>query len=229
MSPQVLDSQADTSTSAAGAMSKKAPRRTVWPSDLRIRSTAAGDPTIEDWREACRTYRLLETYASTSVAPSAGPPDAPAALAELRRLSGLTWEQLAQVFGVTRRTVHFWASGRPLNARNEEHLRRLLAMLMRIDRGSADINRAILFTDRGGIIPIKLLEEHRYDEFLQRVGEGPGRRTVARKPLSREARKARKPQAPQELVEALQDRVHKDIGRGRAARTVRNRPRGPDQ
>src|SRR2546428_13805112 len=34
------------------------------------------------------------------------------AIMELRRLSGMTWEQLASLFEVTRRTVHFLASGK---------------------------------------------------------------------------------------------------------------------
>ena len=41
------------------------------------------------------------------------------AVMELRRRSGLTWDQLGQIFGVTRRTMHFWASGQPLATENE--------------------------------------------------------------------------------------------------------------
>ncbi|MYE02765.1 MAG: helix-turn-helix transcriptional regulator [Alphaproteobacteria bacterium] len=33
------------------------------------------------------------------------------ALFEIRRLSGLTWQELADLFGVSRRTVHNWANG----------------------------------------------------------------------------------------------------------------------
>ena len=33
------------------------------------------------------------------------------AIGELRRLSGLTWDQLARLFNVSRRSLHFWASG----------------------------------------------------------------------------------------------------------------------
>lgn len=40
--------------------------------------------------------------------------------------------------------------------------------------------------------------------------------------LSAEAKAARTPLRPEELVEALHDRVHRDPGRARAARTVRN-------
>lgn len=43
------------------------------------------------------------------------------------------------------------------------------------------------------------------------------------KGLSKEAQDARRPSLPHELVDALQDKVHRDIGRGRAAKTVRGR------
>lgn len=143
----------------------------------------------------------------------------------------MTWEQLARVFGVSRRSLHFWASGQPINAPNEEHLRRLLAVLRQADRGSAQGNREMLLHERNGIIPLDLLSEKRHDEFLQLVGEGPGRRHIKLTPLSREAREARearKPLPPEQLIDALQDRVHRDPGRGRAARTVRTMRRGRD-
>lgn len=44
--------------------------------------------------------------------------------------------------------------------------------------------------------------------------------------LSAEAKAARAPLRPEELVEAQHDRVHRDPGRARAARTVRNSRRG---
>jgi DNA-binding transcriptional regulator YiaG len=44
------------------------------------------------------------------------------ALSELRRLSGLSWEQLARMLGVSRRALHFWASGKAMARSNEEHL-----------------------------------------------------------------------------------------------------------
>jgi transcriptional regulator with XRE-family HTH domain len=51
----------------------------------------------------------------------------------LRDLSGLTWSQLARLFGVDRRSLHMWATGGQLNARNAE----LLAEALRIVRSVA--------------------------------------------------------------------------------------------
>ena len=47
-------------------------------------------------------------------------------------------------------------------------------------------------------------------------------------PLSEKARAARRPLPVDELRDALQDRVHRDPGRARAARTVRGPRRGKD-
>ncbi|RME42514.1 MAG: XRE family transcriptional regulator, partial [Deltaproteobacteria bacterium] len=215
MNPQVLEPQSASSTSAEGAMRAASAPPIVLCFDPSSPSTATRDPRHEDWLLVSSNPLLSGTSATLPTAPTAGPADARTALAEFRRLSGLTWDQLAQVFGVSRRILHLWASGKPLGAPNEEHLRRLLAVLRRADRGAAGANRALLLTEHEGTIPIDLLVEHRYEEFLQLVGEGPGRRTVARRPLSRQAWEARKPSPPDELVDATQDRVHKDVGRGR--------------
>ena len=53
-------------------------------------------------------------------------------------------------------------------------------------------------------------------------GAGVGRPRPVLGELSAEAKAARAPLPPEELVEAQHDRVHRDPGRARAARTVRN-------
>lgn len=45
------------------------------------------------------------------------------------------------------------------------------------------------------------------------------------KPLSEDERKKRRPMPPENLVNAQQDKVHKDIGKGRAAKTPRRKSR----
>ena len=51
---------------------------------------------------------------------------APTVIAQLRRLTGLTWEQLAYLFGVSRQSVHFWASGGTMTAAHRLHLERVI-------------------------------------------------------------------------------------------------------
>ena len=148
------------------------------------------------------------------------------AIAELRRISGLTWEQLGQLFEVSRRSVHFWASGKPLNAANEERLMRVLDVVRDVDRGSARGNRSALFDVNEGTTAFDLLVGQRFDDARAVLGSGVGRAVPARAELSAEAKAARKPLPPEELFDAKHDRVHREPGRARAARTVRNKRRG---
>lgn len=50
-------------------------------------------------------------------------------LVSLHSLSGLTWEQIARMFNVSRRSVHLWLTGGKMSAANEERLRNLEAVI----------------------------------------------------------------------------------------------------
>lgn len=62
----------------------------------------------------------------------------------LHGVSGLTWEQLGRVFGVSRRAVHLWANGRRMNSTNAELLGQLVAVVRELPGGTADARRAAL-------------------------------------------------------------------------------------
>src|SRR5690606_1653179 len=143
------------------------------------------------------------------------------AISELRRISGLTWEQLGELFDVSRRSVHFWASGKPLNAGNEQRLMEVLDVVRTADRGDARSTRSALLDVHDGSSAFDLLVEERFDEARAQLGVGGGRPRPVLGELSAEAKAARAPLRPEELVEAQHDRVHRDPGRTRAARTVR--------
>jgi hypothetical protein len=65
--------------------------------------------------------------------------------------SGLTWEQLARVFCVSRRSVHLWANGARMNATNVELLMRFVDFLDRLEAASPDERRtALLAIGRDG-------------------------------------------------------------------------------
>ena len=147
------------------------------------------------------------------------------AIAELRRTSGLTWDQLGRLFGVSRRSVHFWASGKPMNAANEQHLLQVLDVVRRADRGDARSNRAVLFEVSENGTPFDLLASKRFDEAGALLGRGPGRRRLTLRPLDAKAAAERAPLPPEALIDAMNDRIHRDVGRVRLARTVRNVPR----
>jgi DNA-binding transcriptional regulator YiaG len=147
-----------------------------------------------------------------------------AAILELRRVSGLTWDQLARLFGITRRSLHFWATGKPLTPAHQERLHRLLATIRRLDRGSAHANRTLLLSahDDGGI-PLDLLMAEQYERVLALLG--PGHAPVRPHPaaLAVDARMARAPYAPEDVAGSLQDRVHQEAGQVRVPRVARGR------
>lgn len=146
----------------------------------------------------------------------------PPAMAELRRLTGLTWEQLAHLFNVSRRAVHFWASGSKASAENTAHLERVLDTVRVIDRGFMTENRAALPATRDdGTTLLDQLAARNYDVVISALRYG--RQRVARTATAflPPAKAARLPRPPEELVDASQERAHEDTGPVRAGRAVR--------
>jgi hypothetical protein len=144
-------------------------------------------------------------------------------IAEVRRLSGLTWEQLAHLFNVNRRSLHFWASGKTMTPSNEEHLQRVLVVLRKIDRGSASANRTALLASTPNGVGIDLLRDGHYDRAVAVLGERSAPKRATKPELSPNAKKMRQPPPPDELVGALHDRIHKDTGRLLTARRIQTR------
>ncbi len=130
-------------------------------------------------------------------------------IGNIRKLAGTTWEQLSRLLGVSQRTLHFWASGKPMSLAHEEHALRVLAILRETDRGSAQANRTALFEPLDdGELPFDLLARGAYDYFrsASRVLPGPlGRRHPV--PASAAARASKAPMSPQELLGASEDNV----------------------
>lgn len=66
----------------------------------------------------------------------------------IKEHSGLTWEQLGKVFGVSRRAVHMWANGGRLNEANALRLREFSAIIQEIEsqlgHANAEVVRARL-------------------------------------------------------------------------------------
>ncbi len=203
------------STSAGGAM---APPRFCWvvvAGTLSLAGTATALPSTQNVTSPLRTTSGVEF----------GFRSAEAAVSELRRLSGLTWEQLARLFSVSRRTLHFWASGKVMNATNEEHVHRVLALVRRIDRGSASENRtALLQSTPDGRRPVDLLAAGQYDDAFAALGPGRGRAAAAaRTPLHVSPEALQSAPKPAALMAARHDREHAEVGRSRPAKIGRAR------
>jgi len=181
---------------------------------LAISPTNAMASTPEATFDACR---LASRWTNSGNRLDEGATDRAFADAvlEVRRRSGLTWEQLASLFRVDRRSVHLWASGRPMNAPNAERLNRILAVLRRATGGPPSATRAWLHSPNSrGIIPLDLLREGRFDEIQM-----PGSIEIPPRPaqLSEAAKKVRAPRPPEELVRARHERVHLENGKFIAA------------
>lgn len=140
-----------------------------------------------------------------------------AALTELRLLTGLTWEKVAFLFGVSRRAVHFWANGKPLTAAHQEHLERSLSCIKAADKGNAPMNRQALFAaDSNGVAPFDLLVRKQYPEFVTAMGPRSGQKTHIRGNISVEL--DRRPTNPNLMVSAIEESAHRDAGPARRAK-----------
>ena len=188
---------------------------------LALQGTTSGDAR-PNWAQE----HAIAEQTNSGLMPTGVEATPIAAIAEVRRRSGLTWDQLARLFGVARRSVHFWASGKALSAANEERLGRLLAVLRQIDRGSARATRAALLTPLSdGTTPFDLLAKNEFDVVKEQLGSSPQLSTPALHRLSPAARAVRMPPPPEERVGALQNTVHREVGKSRVAKTVRVKPK----
>jgi DNA-binding transcriptional regulator YiaG len=83
---------------------------------------------------------------------------------ELKSQLGITWEQFATIFDVSRRSAHSWASGEKMNSENHEHLMHILQAHR--DLGSSvKLDRKILYSSIKGVMPINLLQKQKYEEY----------------------------------------------------------------
>ncbi len=122
-------------------------------------------------------------------------------LVRARRRSGLTWGELAECLHVSRRTIHFWASGRNPTLLHQERLRRLDRVIAALDRGLPSLTRrALLERVAGDRTGLDMLREGRFEEALELVGRAAGVPRPRPRALSPEARAARRPPRPADLV-----------------------------
>ena len=192
---------------------------------LSISGTSSAEPT-KVW-EASDVHDANATTSGLGWKLAKPAPEATRkAVSDLRRLSGLTWEQLGQLLEVSRRSMHFWASGKPLNSVNEERLMRVLDVVRAADRGSARATRAALLGASDGTTPFDMLVAQRFEQARATLGQGAGRVAPALAELSTAEKAKRQPLAPQDLFDAKGERVHREPGRARVAQTVRNTRRG---
>ena len=112
---------------------------------------------------------------------------------EFKRLSGLTWAQVAQVFEVSSRAPFDWASGKPVNAKNHEKLASAVVAIRFIDRGASEDNRNLLLSEAvDGQTHLNLLQSSEFERVREIAGKGEGRPSFEQK-LTTEASKLNAP------------------------------------
>lgn len=194
----------------------------------------AGSMFLPGTSTAARTvYAEARHVNATISSPSAAPPanlngdecavTSEKAVNELRLISGLTWDQIALLFGVSRRSIHFWANGKPLNRSNEERLMRVLDIVRRSDRGSSRENRSALLNVVDGLSAFDLLARGDSDAAASILGVGAPRESRQLRPLNRASSSARKPHELEILLGSKEDLISPSGDRSRAARAARMR------
>ena len=209
----------ETHTSGFGSMYRRSRDSTIALAACLAIGGLAGSATAS-------TYELPRSFEGTAAGPAGQLKPVPTqstaeAILEIRRRSGLTWEELGQLFDVSRRSVHHWASGKAVSAKRDQAIRRALSAIRHLDQGSQAQTRALLLTldDAMGVSPLDLLKEGRFDDAIAGIAgvRTPEQRRI---PLSPEAQNARRPQSPTRLLEAEQERP--DIpAKARVGRAVR--------
>lgn len=88
----------------------------------------------------------LSAIPVTPSAPSRARVAVPEMLRRLRRVSGLSWGEIAQAVGVSRRTVHNWLNGARLADVHLDRLFELRRAVERVEAGSDQATRDALLT-----------------------------------------------------------------------------------
>ncbi len=74
-----------------------------------------------------------------------------ACIQEIRAVSGLTWKEIAGIFGVSLRSVHLWANGEKVSAEHETKIREVLEKLLALHNGDARTTASRLRSVQGGV------------------------------------------------------------------------------
>ncbi|MEO1406682.1 MAG: hypothetical protein AAFV54_09355 [Pseudomonadota bacterium] len=101
----------------------------------------------------------------------------------IRRLTGLPWSKIADVFDVSRRTIHNWASGADVAPENARRIVSVASAIQDIDRGTVAANAALLGHEfSNGLTGFELLRTQAYDAFRQSFAVGRHPRDTSNQP-----------------------------------------------
>jgi hypothetical protein len=171
-----------------------------------------------------KTSGLKQKPTTPIVAPDSPSKTARQAVSQLRMLSGLDWDRLANLFGISTVDAHSWASGEPLSPADAEKLDRILDVVQYISRGNPNSNRNLLMSNADdGRSYLDILAVGEYDLVKQILGAGNAPPKPKLGNLSEESEISRRPPNPADLINAFPDPIHQEVGESRAAKSVRSR------
>ena len=144
------------------------------------------------------------------------------AILEIRLRSRLTWEQLSNLFNVSRRTIQHWANGRPLSSQNEKYVLHELKVIRHLDIGiQRDTRSRLLSMDHGESI-FNLLASRKFEDVYRLVvGTASDVGSRNRISLSSDEWTRRRPPRPELLLSAQQDRPEISPNKARTIRPMR--------
>ncbi len=140
------------------------------------------------------------------------------AVLEIRRRSGLTWDELSEIFDVSRRSVHHWANGKRISAGNERVIYRTLEAIDHLDEGNQVKTRArLLDVGISGLSPFNMLVSHKFEQVTDLI-QGAAKLARHSLPLSPESLEARRPAVPISLLSANPGRFKSSASKARLVR-----------
>lgn len=203
----------EAATSASGSINNLAPDAAP-AAELLIATALPGPATSGTYvhGSAAMWATVAQCTERTTTGPTGqighmNPESVAEAVMEIRRRSGLTWEELGDLFKVSRHSVHHWANGKPVSAKHDRIVRKMLAAVRDLGGSDQEHTRALLLTvdECMGVSTFELLRGGRFHEATRRV-DGVPAVEPQRAPLSNSAWEARRPPSPMHLLEAEQGR-----------------------
>lgn len=130
---------------------------------------------------------LLRRGTASSASPTIlmGNVDVPLLLAEIKRITGFSWEKIGSLLSCTRQTVYNWTQGEAIKSENVRQVAALHETLSYIDRGSQSDTVSVLDTAFGGRTILDMLSAGEFATARRLAGKGAGRPTARWTPMER--------------------------------------------
>jgi len=105
--------------------------------------------TVSDWTTAGPVeLAAIRSLARETALDAISIPTTAESVQYLHDISGLTWDQVSKLLGVSRRAVHMWAAGGAMSSGHEVILRRITAIMEELQVASPSERRAAILAPR---------------------------------------------------------------------------------